>query len=67
MFGRRPNSVKARISVLGFSANRVWLVNRFLYFVRFREGKMSGGPMSWGNVLNSAHMAYRFVVLICID
>ena len=27
--GVRPNSNQARICVLGFSANRVWLVNRF--------------------------------------
>ena len=32
MFGRRPNSNQARICVLGFSANRVWLVNCFFHF-----------------------------------
>ena len=32
MFDRRPNSNKARICVLGFSANRVWLVSRFYNF-----------------------------------
>ena len=48
MFGRRPNSDQARICVLGFSANRVWLVSRFLYFVRFREGQTSGGQISGG-------------------
>ena len=32
MFGRRPNSNQARISVLGFSANRVRLVIRFFNF-----------------------------------
>ena len=30
MFGLRPNSNQARICVLGFSANRVWLASRFL-------------------------------------
>ena len=29
MFDRRPNSNQSRICVLGFSANRVWLVSRF--------------------------------------
>ena len=29
MFGRRPNSNQARICVLWFSANRVWLVSHF--------------------------------------
>ena len=29
MLGRRPNSNQARISVLGFSTNRVWLVFNF--------------------------------------
>ena len=28
MFGRRPNSNQAKICVLGFSANRVWLVSQ---------------------------------------
>ena len=32
MFGRRPNSNQTRICVLGFSANRVWLVSRFYNF-----------------------------------
>ena len=44
MFGRRPNSDQARICVLGFRANRVWLVSHFfLNFSRFLEGKMSEG------------------------
>ena len=48
MFGRRPNSNQARICVLGFSANRVWLVSRFLIFFlgvwrsKYSE-QMSGG------------------------
>ena len=29
---RRPNSKQARIRVLGFSANRVWLVSRFIFY-----------------------------------
>ena len=37
VFGRRPNSNQARICVLEFSANRVWLVSRFfhnsIYFI----------------------------------
>ena len=32
MFGRRLNSNQARICVLQFSANRVWLVSRFYTF-----------------------------------
>ena len=48
MFGHRSNSDQTRICVLGFSANRVWLVSPFLYFVRFREGQMAGeGEMSY--------------------
>ena len=34
-FGHRPNSNQARICVLGFSANRVWLVSRFYIFYNF--------------------------------
>ena len=32
MFDCRPNSNQARICVLGFSVNRVWLVSRFYNF-----------------------------------
>ena len=32
MFGCRPNSNQARICVLGFSADRVWLVSNFFHF-----------------------------------
>ena len=31
VFGRRPNSYQAMICVLGFSANRVWLVSSFFH------------------------------------
>ena len=40
MFGGRSNSNQARICVLGFSAFRVWLVNRFYIFIGRRY--MSG-------------------------
>ena len=36
MFGRSPNSNQAKICVLRFSANRVWLVSRF-YIFSFRR------------------------------
>ena len=32
MFGRRPNSNQAKICVLAFRANRVWLVSSFYIF-----------------------------------
>ena len=37
VFGLRPNSFQARICVVGFSANMVWLVSRFyiLYIIIF--------------------------------
>ena len=35
MFGRRRNSNQARICVVGFSANRVWLDSRFFIFLLF--------------------------------
>ena len=37
--GRRPNSNQERHCVLGFSANRVWLVSRFIYFLGFGDRK----------------------------
>ena len=40
MFGHRPNSDQARICVLGFSANRVWLVSRFYIFILLHYYKM---------------------------
>ena len=33
MFGHRPNSNHARICFLGFNANRVWLVSRFIFYI----------------------------------
>ena len=33
MFCHRPKSNQARICVLWFSANRMWLVNRFYIFI----------------------------------
>ena len=42
MFGRRPNSAQARICVLGFSANRIWLVSRFLFCLGSGRGKCPG-------------------------
>ena len=32
MFGHRPNCNQTKFCVLGFSANRVWLVSRFYIF-----------------------------------
>ena len=33
VFGRSPNSNQARICVLWFSANRVWLVSHFIFLL----------------------------------
>ena len=35
VFGRRLNSNQAKICVLGFTANRVWLVSRFIILASF--------------------------------
>ena len=46
MFGHRPNSNQARICVLGFSANRVWLVSRFYIFTTYYKVRTFSIPTS---------------------
>ena len=41
VFGHRPNSYQARICVLGFSANRVWLVSCFFSIYLMNELRCS--------------------------
>ena len=54
MFGRRPNSNQARICVLGFSANRVWLVSRFYIFLPMSDAVISrcNSPMQSDAVIS---------------
>ena len=58
MFGCRPNSNRARICVLGFSANRVWLVSRLYIFTIYYKARTFSIPtintievceLSWPN------------------
>ena len=72
MFSRRPNSNQARICVLGFSANRVWLVSRLLHFsiyfyfifLHFNLINIQCGMDSLHN-LPSGSSAGRIAYIIC--
>ena len=46
MFTHRPNSNQARICVLGFSSNSVWLVSRFYIFTIYYKVLKFSIPMT---------------------
>ena len=59
MFDRRPNS-QERIGFLGFNANRIWLVGRFIYFLLPAIGSNQAGIVDmesiWSMLILVAHL-----------
>ena len=51
MLGRRPNSNLARICVVGFSANKVWLVSYFYNFILLHYYKVQAFSISTINTM----------------
>ena len=47
MFSRRPNSNQASICILGYTANRVWLISHFIYI------SLINGILFFGHTPNS--------------